>query len=335
MKRSALCLLLALCLVLAGCSAAAPAETTAPAQTETAAVTTVPAETESATREFTDSTGRTVTIPATITKIAISGPLSQVYMIPLAGDMLVGVCSAYAENEALYLPDYLTSLTEIGQLYGGKGEMDLEALLAVDKGSGLWVHPSPSRYTGTLANGVAGYFSRTKQPCGVHVVTRLDRDTFGVVLLAKHAHIHALLCQSQRAGQLRKTYQATVRGSMPEPSGIIDLPIRRRDGGSLLREVHPDGQAAVTRYRVLNERGGLSLLELEPVTGRTHQLRVHCAALGCPILGDRDYGGGSDTVPHQQLCAVSLTLPHPLTGEPLTIFSRQRPFFPKFLTADG
>ena len=210
-----------------------------------------------------------------------------------------------------------------------------EALLAVDKGPGLWVHPSPSRYTGTLANGVAGYFSRTKQPCGVHVVTRLDRDTFGVVLLAKHAHIHALLCQSQRAGQLRKTYQATVRGSMPEPSGIIDLPIRRRDGGSLLREVHPDGQAAVTRYRVLNERGGLSLLELEPVTGRTHQLRVHCAALGCPILGDRDYGGGSDTVPHQQLCAVSLTLPHPLTGESLTICSRQRPFFPKFLTADG
>lgn len=210
-----------------------------------------------------------------------------------------------------------------------------EALLAVDKGPGLWVHPSPSRYTGTLANGVAGYFSRTKQPCGVHVVTRLDRDTFGVVLLAKHAHIHALLCQSQRAGQLRKTYQATVRGSMPEPSGIIDLPIRRRDGGSLLREVHPDGQSAVTRYRVLNERDGLSLLELEPVTGRTHQLRVHCAALGCPILGDRDYGGGSDTAPHQQLCAVSLTLPHPLTGEPLTIYSRQRPFFPKFLTADG
>ena len=226
-------------------------------------------------------------------------------------------------------PDFLAQDLPLDILY------EDEALLAVDKGPGLWVHPSPSRYTGTLANGVAGYFSRTKQPCGVHVVTRLDRDTFGVVLLAKHAHIHALLCQSQRAGQLRKTYQATVRGSMPEPSGIIDLPIRRRDGGSLLREVHPDGQAAVTRYRVLNERGGLSLLELEPVTGRTHQLRVHCAALGCPILGDRDYGGGSDTVPHQQLCAVSLTLPHPLTGEPLTIFSRQRPFFPKFLTADG
>lgn len=210
-----------------------------------------------------------------------------------------------------------------------------EALLAVDKGAGLWVHPSPSRYTGTLANGVAGYFARTNQPCGVHVVTRLDRDTFGVVLLAKHAHIHALLCQSQRAGQLHKVYHATVCGVMPEHTGVIDLPIGRRDGGSLLREVHPDGQSAVTRYRVLDERDGLSLLELEPVTGRTHQLRVHCAALGCPMLGDRDYGGSCETVPHQQLCAVSLTLPHPLTGKPLTICSRQRPFFPKFLTADG
>lgn len=210
-----------------------------------------------------------------------------------------------------------------------------EALLAVDKGAGLWVHPSPSRYTGTLANGVAGYFARTSQPCGVHVVTRLDRDTFGVVLLAKHAHIHALLCQSQRAGQLHKVYHATVCGVMPEHTGVIELPIGRRDGGSLLREVHPDGQSAVTRYRVLDESDGLSLLELEPVTGRTHQLRVHCAALGCPMLGDRDYGGSCETVSHQQLCAVSLTLPHPLTGEPLTICSRQRPFFPKFLTADG
>lgn len=131
MKRSVLCLLLVLCLVLAGCSSAAPAETTAPAQAQAPAVTTAPAETAAGTREFTDSTGRTVTVPAEITKIAISGPLSQVYMIPLAGDLLVGVSSAYAENEALYLPDYLTSLTEIGQLYGGKGEMDLEALLAV------------------------------------------------------------------------------------------------------------------------------------------------------------------------------------------------------------
>lgn len=83
------------------------------------------------TREFTDSTGRTVTVPSVITKIAISGPLSQVYILPLAGDMLVGVSNAYAEDAAQYLPAYIFEKTEIGQLYGGKGEMDLEALLAV------------------------------------------------------------------------------------------------------------------------------------------------------------------------------------------------------------
>ena len=88
------------------------------------------ADTPAQTREFTDSTGRTVTLPAQITKIAISGPLSQIYILPLAGDMLVGVSNAYAEDMQLYLPAYIFEKTEIGQLYGGKGEMDLEALLA-------------------------------------------------------------------------------------------------------------------------------------------------------------------------------------------------------------
>lgn len=87
-------------------------------------------DTSAETQEFTDSTGRTVTLPAKITKIAVSGPLSQIYMIPLAGDMMVGVSNAYAEDAQVYLPAYLSEKTEIGQLYGGKGEMDLEALLA-------------------------------------------------------------------------------------------------------------------------------------------------------------------------------------------------------------
>ena len=82
------------------------------------------------TREFTDSTGRTVTLPASITRIAISGPLSQIYILPLAGDLLVGVSTAYAEDAQCYLPAYIYEKAEIGQLYGGKGEMDLEALLS-------------------------------------------------------------------------------------------------------------------------------------------------------------------------------------------------------------
>lgn len=112
MKKT-LSILLSLCMilsVLAGCGTAQEPET-------------------GKTREFTDSTGRTVTLPCELTRIAISGPLSQVYILPLAGDMLVGVSNAFSEDAELYLPDYIFEMTEIGQLYGGKGEMDLEALL--------------------------------------------------------------------------------------------------------------------------------------------------------------------------------------------------------------
>ncbi len=113
MKKQLLCLILALCLLLCSCSAAPAAE-----QTNT--------------REFTDSTGRTVSVPEEVTKIAISGPLSQVYILPLAGDLLVGVSNAFSVDAAAYLPDYILEKPEIGQLYGGKGEMDLEALLLAD-----------------------------------------------------------------------------------------------------------------------------------------------------------------------------------------------------------
>ncbi len=113
MKKQILSLILVLCLLLCSCVPAEPAA-------------------DAATREFTDSTGRTVTVPETVTKIAISGPLSQVYILPLAGDLLVGVSNAYSVDAAIYLPDYILEKPEIGQLYGGKGEMDLEALLQAD-----------------------------------------------------------------------------------------------------------------------------------------------------------------------------------------------------------
>ena len=109
--KKAVCLILVLILLLCGCAETGPTGI-------------------SKTREFTDSTGRTLAVPETITKIAITGPLSQVYILPLAGDMLVGVSNAYAEDAAQYLPAYIFEKTEIGQLYGGKGEMDLEALLS-------------------------------------------------------------------------------------------------------------------------------------------------------------------------------------------------------------
>lgn len=210
-----------------------------------------------------------------------------------------------------------------------------EFCIALDKPAGILVHPSPQRNCGTLANGLLEYYRQTGQRCGIHPVSRLDRDTFGVILFAKNAHAHEAFRQLHRAEGLEKVYQAAVFGCPPEPEGRISLPIYKLGNGSLLRVIDPRGQPAETQYRLLDVREGpVSLLELRPLTGRTHQLRVHCRACGFPILGDPQYASaasrlwseavGLDT---QQLCAVRLAFRHPLTGSPVCVESRQRVHF--------
>ena len=198
-----------------------------------------------------------------------------------------------------------------------------ECLIAVDKPQGIIVHPTFSRQTGTLANLLLGYYQRTGQACAVHVLTRLDRDTMGVVIFAKNAWAHWLLMEELDAGRIEKTYEALTLGGPKEDSGIIDLPIAKRPNPSLLRYVSPDGKPSQSRYRVL-ERGPVSRLELSPLTGRTHQLRVHCAHEGFPILGDLQYGGQEAVqgFTGQQLIAKRVTLDHPITGDRLCVCSR-------------
>ncbi len=198
-------------------------------------------------------------------------------------------------------------------------------LLAVDKPAGMLIHPSRSCNTGTLANYVLGYYRSTGQNCAFHPLTRLDRDTFGVVLLAKNAHVHAKLQQTS----VEKVYHALVLGAPPEEAGTIDAPIARKPLPSLLREIRPDGKPSVTKYRVLEKQAGYTKLALTAVTGRTHQLRLHCAHMGFPILGDPQYGSEDSRtlsehlgLPTQALCAYSLQLKHPITGEELRIISR-------------
>lgn len=203
-----------------------------------------------------------------------------------------------------------------------------EHILAVDKPAGMLIHPSRSTMTGTLANRVIAYYQRTGQAAAFHPVTRLDRDTFGVVLLAKNAHIHAKLNQLHSRGALEKTYYALVYGCPAQPEGEINAPIARRPLPSLLRYVNQDGKPSLTRYRVLEDRGDHSLLALTPVTGRTHQLRVHCAYMGHPILGDPQYGTEQSQaysrglqLTHQRLCAKLLKFTHPVTGEAICLCS--------------
>ena len=198
-------------------------------------------------------------------------------------------------------------------------------LLAVDKPAGMLIHPSRSRLTGTLANLVLGYYRRTGQSCAFHPITRLDRDTFGIVLLAKNSHIHSLL----QASPMEKTYHALTFGGPEADSGTIDAPIARKPLPSLLREIRPDGKPSVTEYRVLERVTELCKLELRPITGRTHQLRLHCSHMGFPILGDPQYGSEasqayslSKGLHSQRLCAKSLRFPHPVTGEPLFLQSQ-------------
>lgn len=198
-------------------------------------------------------------------------------------------------------------------------------LLAVDKPAGMLIHPSRSCFSGTLANFVAGYFAETCQNCAFHPMTRLDRDTFGIVLLAKNAHVHTLLQNTS----MQKTYHALTFHGPEEQSGTIDAPIARYPLPSLLRYVGEEGKPSVTHWQVLERMGDVCKLELQPITGRTHQLRVHCAHMGWPILGDPQYGSEeskafSDTLglKSQMLCAKKLEFTHPITGELMCLMSQ-------------
>ncbi|MDO5152151.1 MAG: RluA family pseudouridine synthase [Eubacteriales bacterium] len=197
-------------------------------------------------------------------------------------------------------------------------------ILVVDKPAGMLIHPSRAKNDGTLANFVAGYYRKTGQQSAFHPVTRLDRDTFGIVLLAKNAYAHALL----QGTEVKKTYHALTFGGPVREAGIIDAPIARYPLPSLLRYVNPEGKPSVTEYHVLERHGTVCKLALRPVTGRTHQLRVHCAYMGFPILGDPQYGSRESQavsaqlgLTHQMLCAKRLEFTHPITGESLTLES--------------
>ena len=215
-------------------------------------------------------------------------------------------------------PDYPAQEGNLTILY------EDEHLLAVDKPAGMLIHPSRNKNTDTLANFVLGYYRQTGQDCAFHPITRLDRDTFGIVLLAKHSHAHALMQKTP----LTKTYHALTYGGPREASGIIDAPIARCELPSLLRRISPEGKPSRTEFSLLFRGEAMCLLALTPVTGRTHQLRLHCAHMGFPILGDPQYGSEeSQVLSHrlgfftQQLCAKSLSFPHPLSGQELILSS--------------
>ncbi|MEN6413277.1 MAG: RluA family pseudouridine synthase [Veillonellales bacterium] len=195
-----------------------------------------------------------------------------------------------------------------------------DSMLIIDKPAGILVHPTKITDTDTLANAVMFYYQQCGFSYGFHPVHRLDRNTSGLVLIAKSPHIQYLLSRDN-VKALQRVYQAVVSGS-PEPSaGMINLPIGRAPNSIIQRMVRSDGQKAITSYHVIKSFTAASLIELELFTGRTHQIRAHLSYIGHPLLGDDLYGGSNQLICRQALHAAQLSFTHPLTHEAIRIRS--------------
>lgn len=189
-----------------------------------------------------------------------------------------------------------------------------EDILAVDKPTDMPTHPSKGNNLPTLANAVMGYFG------GIFVfrsVNRLDRDTSGIVIIAKNQMSAGALSASMKKGLWEKKYHALVEGTITPPEGVIDAPIERIEEGNIKRTVRPDGKRAVTKYRVIEDHGDCSLCEIILLTGRTHQIRVHMAHIGHPLVSDFLYGTKSEK--EYYLRCKEIRFPHPRSGEIIII----------------
>lgn len=194
-----------------------------------------------------------------------------------------------------------------------------EDFLVIDKPAGMLTHATAAERTHTLMHAVQAYLNDTRAETRPHPVHRLDRGTSGLLVVALSAAAQHDFMQRSFAA-LHRTYLAVVTGRFPAPFGDIRLPIARKPGSIIEREVSLDhGQAARTYLRCLAATPAASLLQVRLVTGRTHQIRVHLAHLGYPLLGDDLYGGSRTLIDRQALHAAALSFPHPYTGNMIRV----------------
>lgn len=194
-------------------------------------------------------------------------------------------------------------------------------LLIINKQPGIVVHPTKGHPEGTLSNAVMYHFRSRGEDSIVRLVNRLDRDTSGLIIIAKNQFCHQAMAKQLEAGQVKKIYMAVVHGSFENDEGIIDLPIDRPSWESIKREVTKSGQNAVTHYRVVEKLKDAALLQIRLETGRTHQIRVHMSHIGHPVVGDTLYGTSDDTelILRQALHAYTLEFYHPRSGQKLSV----------------
>ncbi|AVK49617.1 MULTISPECIES: RluA family pseudouridine synthase [Clostridium] len=198
-----------------------------------------------------------------------------------------------------------------------------EDILVVNKKPFMVVHPTKSYQSGTLANGVINYFMESGQNCIVRLVSRLDMNTSGLIIIAKNQFSHGMLSKEMSENKVEKKYLALVHGIIKEKQGTIDLPIYKPEGieNGIRRVIDERGQRSITHYKVVEEYNESSLVECKLETGRTHQIRVHLSHLGHPIYGDTLYGDGDeeDFIKRQALHAYGLDFKSPRSGEILSL----------------
>lgn len=205
-----------------------------------------------------------------------------------------------------------------------------EFAAVLDKPAGIAVHPTLNHPDGTLANGWLYHLAQNGRSGVFRPVNRIDKNTSGLVLCAQNAFAAPLL-----AGTARKCYLAVVQGTLPQAEGKIDAPIARRGDSIIGRCVDPAGKPSLTRYRVLACGGGYSLAACLPVTGRTHQIRVHMAWLGCPLAGDRLYGAAPDGMGRHALHCAVIRFEHPVTHQSIRVQAPLAPDLAQLCGAAG
>lgn len=195
-----------------------------------------------------------------------------------------------------------------------------DMLLIIDKPAGMLVHPTTTEHLTTVGNAVMHYFHSQGQFHTFHPVHRLDRNTSGLVLIAKFPHIQHLLSVSG-IKNINRQYIALTTGVIKPSTGTIDAPIARHPDSIIQRVVDGMGQRATTCYKVLEPLADASLVELTLLTGRTHQIRVHLSHIGHPIIGDDLYGGSRELISRQALHAARLYFTHPVSGKLIDVSS--------------
>ena len=191
-----------------------------------------------------------------------------------------------------------------------------EDIVVVNKPAGMPVHPSLNNYENSLANGLMYYYQEQGKPFIFRCTNRLDRDTSGLTVVAKHMVSSSILSSMGMRHEITREYLAIVRGALKPSEGTIDAPIGRTGSSLIERKIDfENGERAVTHYRVVEEQNGHSLVSLILETGRTHQIRIHMKYIGHPLVGDYLYNPDMEYIDRQALHSHRLSFTHPVTGE--------------------